>query len=1062
LHGIDVRKVRHIIQKHFEHLAEVRPGVVRAMFAPRGRTAALCFFDCSEAFLSIGDRFGDYQRDLLGRDYYSNAGSLQWNLYLYLLCTELDYDRLVREGVTDMIEEDDLYARKLVTTDDRLEKDILPALHQRVRPSLKGLEDISQRWMTRLREAQLAGVYAPGEPMDRVVTRYLEGNPILEPSEEVARGTAVRLPHLGFIERISLDQYRPCLSGRTFPLGPVNLITGQNGAGKTSLLEAIELWFCGRTLRGGPEESEQYTIGVQFAGDRGMATSSGESESTFRARALAWYGIHKARKNLMPEAFGRFNFYDTDAATRLAESAGEKEMRDAVASLVLGERASIIEERLGGVGVRFEKEREALSRECSLLAKQIDEVDAEVSALGGVVDCADVLQERLSSTLLELGWKEVSPTIPHQASDLQVELEYLSARLSAAQKEVFWVPAANLRELRLELETLTRLDSKVQQLTDQRTRLKNDAAQLQAAVGSATDVLRRLDQLAGYYSDPVAEQLPGLAKRITDEESALTRIQVALSQVEGIDLGRYKDMPEDLAQLQGDLRGSLETEQDAQAHLGRELEKAAQSADRRMQLTQELCADGLELLHLSEQPGVCPLCGAQYSLSELAQRVAQRAAAATRASASYQHLRSQLAATQAAVAGTREKLSDLSRLQAVASSLEQRSSSARSAPVRSVVSQVIQARADAATRARELDQLRMRQQLLANRGLTEERLRELTEWFDTTYGASDKYRTLHNDPAALRAEMKTRIDEQSRQLLSADRELSDVAAKRARLLKKYFARRGEAPGLPDEVQRRRRILGAACALVGELDKRLSVSPDMTIGDLVARLATLASLCERYRTQLDGLDSAAVRRRTLNAKRSDVVNRYRAAHERKDRSDAALEAIHEIAHGEDSKEQRIRSFFDRNLDEVSSLFCVLCAPREFTGVAFDDRTGLLVVIRRGSRTESPIRRISSGQRSALALSIFLTLNGHLKSGPPFLLLDDPAAHVDDLNTLSFLDWLRMCAVGGKRQVFFATASTKVARLFRSKFDFLGEEVVNEVCLSRAAKDWPPASNEPPAT
>ncbi len=39
-----------------------------------------------------------------------------------------------------------------------------------------------------------------------------------------------------------------------------------------------------------------------------------------------------------------------------------------------------------------------------------------------------------------------------------------------------------------------------------------------------------------------------------------------------------------------------------------------------------------------------------------------------------------------------------------------------------------------------------------------------------------------------------------------------------------------------------------------------------------------------------------------------------------------------------------------------------------------------------------------------LSVFLTLNLSLSSGPPFMLIDDPIAHIDDLNALSFLDFL----------------------------------------------------------
>ena len=61
---------------------------------------------------------------------------------------------------------------------------------------------------------------------------------------------------------------------------------------------------------------------------------------------------------------------------------------------------------------------------------------------------------------------------------------------------------------------------------------------------------------------------------------------------------------------------------------------------------------------------------------------------------------------------------------------------------------------------------------------------------------------------------------------------------------------------------------------------------------------------------------------------------------------------------------------------------------------------------------------------------------LRSAPPVILIDDPIAHVDDLNCLAFLDYLREIALTGRRQIFFSTANDKLASMFERKFDFLG--------------------------
>lgn len=91
-------------------------------------------------------------------------------------------------------------------------------------------------------------------------------------------------------------------------------------------------------------------------------------------------------------------------------------------------------------------------------------------------------------------------------------------------------------------------------------------------------------------------------------------------------------------------------------------------------------------------------------------------------------------------------------------------------------------------------------------------------------------------------------------------------------------------------------------------------------------------------------------------------------------------------------------------------------------------GLSSLVRKDGVTEASLNQISFGRRSAFALSIFLAQNAQLRSAPPVML-------IDDLNALSFLDFLREVALSGNRQILIPTASEKLAMLFQRKFDFL---------------------------
>lgn len=167
--------------------------------------------------------------------------------------------------------------------------------------------------------------------------------------------------------------------------------------------------------------------------------------------------------------------------------------------------------------------------------------------------------------------------------------------------------------------------------------------------------------------------------------------------------------------------------------------------------------------------------------------------------------------------------------------------------------------------------------------------------------------------------------------------------------------------------------------------------------------------------------------------------------KKDRLNATLKPIKSCSERFESDEVANRVIAE-NAAEIASVFNVIHSSNDFTVVLADDG---IKIIRNSTKKPASIAEMSSGQRAAYALSLYLAMNARLSGGPPLLLLDDPIAHVDDLNVLSFLDHLRDLAMRGKRQIFFATANEKLAGLFRQKFRFMGEEDFRDIRLDRSS-------------
>ena len=151
--------------------------------------------------------------------------------------------------------------------------------------------------------------------------------------------------------------------------------------------------------------------------------------------------------------------------------------------------------------------------------------------------------------------------------------------------------------------------------------------------------------------------------------------------------------------------------------------------------------------------------------------------------------------------------------------------------------------------------------------------------------------------------------------------------------------------------------------------------------------------------------------------------------------SALNVFNNISENH-NEEKHFENFINDNKEEIQRIFLAIHSPHEFTNLSIESGK---IMLTRDNLEKDGIQNISAGQRSALAISVFLALNNKLKNGPNLLMFDDPVSFTDDLNILSFIDYLRQIAFDKPdRQIFFATANENLAFLFRKKFEILGDD------------------------
>jgi ABC-type lipoprotein export system ATPase subunit len=263
--------------------------------------------------------------------------------------------------------------------------------------------------------------------------------------------------------------------------------------------------------------------------------------------------------------------------------------------------------------------------------------------------------------------------------------------------------------------------------------------------------------------------------------------------------------------------------------------------------------------------------------------------------------------------------------------------------------------------------------------------------------------------------------------LQLEKQLSDIEL----LIKNLFS--AEIPN-EEQLMRRLNILREIESNFKQLEIYLNFPSDTFLIDIVEKTMLVSSSFETYnKASLEAKQHNQVIDLTKN-EIEKILAEIEILQPKLRRAQFANEQLNTLLK-EQSKGSFLKEYIVKNKTEIVSIFKLIHTPTEFHDIDF---AGQKITLITNESTKRTLSEISTGQRSALALSIFLSLNKKLTKGPNILIFDDPVVYVDDMNVLSFFDYLRELVIKSKRQVFFATANDDLAFLFRKKFEFLETE------------------------
>lgn len=1025
---INMEYVTAKLHEHYPDLENVGDGIFRGVDRFGTRDYAIRYFDLNDRLVTTANTLKSYQEEVLSKMYFSSdvATDLRWSHYLYFITSEDEFQKHEFGHLKARVEADREYARKQVIREGEIESLLANALAPE--PNRAMPVDLATTWSKTLDQQQLGFILDSDITVPDAVRRIVAGtkDAVTRPISTTALLAAEKVAANHFIDMLTINGFRPHPEVKEHQLGQVNLIIGSNGVGKTSLFEAIEFAYCGRNRRLSPVPNGT-SIELSFLGTQEKLTSTTDA-TRLRARHSNWYAKTEVRTVTIQDSFGKFNFLDTDAAVNLSVTASSDQIGADVTRLVLGAAAENLADRLRRVLKQLQDELKDLRRNKAANEQLRVAAQGRLETIKASPKLSDSLFLELLASTSAIGWIE-PPSEKSQLDTLRMNLQDAISSIALIQFSSIDILHSSTDGISLLLTNLNEAANKAVKLDDRAraSRATHSNAFRESQTASAS--ILAIEALLPYASTGFTKLVEQASEYYDRVRAKSTKLNLITNRVDVSVIQQFLEKP--ITNAITSIRAEIETHQerlDVAQHSLQAIE-ATQSAI--TVLRQRLLATAQEILQRTSNPDHCPLCRTEFENGQLLARMMGDVQSGTSEQVSL--IQVEISAESEALVTSKAKLEMLQHIN------EFIGEPAHDFSVSQALQYIEQERMAFDLDQSRLDAIQLQIHQLTIDGLSSHDLSSklLASGLTELPSFEDLQRNKANYKEVLKASQST-VDLASQESAEVAREC-DALAQRLSI---------EAMGSTEDlVKTIRKLISDVETAVRA---RQSLASILTIGD--------NKTAEEITVNLSAIQQLLVQVSTTNSQEENDAKSFSKEvimlgeltkqiedQETKIRRGSEVEQLLNTLAEQSTGGELVNQILAENATEIARIFSRIHMPNEFEINAVN---GALCINRRSTGAEVQLSHMSTGQRAAFALSLFLAMNGRLQSGPPILLFDDPVAHIDDINMLSFLDHLRSLAIDGTRQIFFATADNKLAGLFRHKFRFLGEEF-KELRLSRSS-------------
>lgn len=1012
--------------KGLHDVSQVDPSTISFTYNFEDKRLAKIFIDSSGVIEQGADEAISKQKFLVEKDFFKSQGSLQWNFYYYYLVNDNIFEKSRDSGLIKKIEGDTNYARKRVFTIDSLKKSYpFSSIFENETSQSGTFKELSNEWIEILKSHQLFEVYSEGA-VEGAIKRYLEGKPIVEDEMANSFGASESIDIPKAISNVKLKKYRKHTPNKEYKFSKINLIEGSNGTGKTSLLEAIELLMCGKSFRHSKLPVEVADISLLYSGQSNDEAFTPDDLKKYKLREETWYGVpFSNRSNTLFNSFNRFNFFNTDASFRLSTETEPQKILETFRALALGSRTTELGMRISRFEEKFRTEARRIEKDLEGLNLEIEKDKANLADLQKNTKKVDIDQSRIEKFLqrtLSINQQDVNAS--EGLSTVQSVLSPISINLKTIVSEYSLVKPLNLNFFEDENLHLKFIGDEKLKFEGRRAGLKS---QMELKVKAGTELKeeqKKREEIIRYLENAEAFSMIQNQNAINQISSKVSKYSVGLSSLKTGDLqdstfdnNSTLESLKVLAAQRDELRKSI-------LEIDSKISDKKKSIDGLKAIVLEIKSAGRRYVNHSKD-GICPLCQTQFEFEELENKINHIASAAD----TLTPLLEEKTRLNGLLATAEDELSRIVRL---ANSVKAFSDFDAHQSISSLKRQIFESEAELKSLNVELENKRSIYTLLNDQGFLSERLFELLEHFEIKDALEEQRVGLLEGLRQKVAAGNRSLDDLRKDFQKLKEDIAENEKQYLDKVKPYLGATS-VDDVKDEYENRLSKINKISSAIERIKSTISLSSDDDLTEMSSTASQLLYEVKEYATYMAALESNKKGVELVNKRLEEKGVQHKSFEERKMRAQNALDAFKKI-NEEYGEEKAVQSFFTQNKPTIIDIFKSIHFPNEFDDIVLEKDN---IYVKRGE-DQWDLSQISTGQRSALAISVFLGMHLSCPMAPKIILFDDPIAFIDDLNILAFIDFLRELAIKGNRQIFFATANRKVASLMHRKFDLLKEE------------------------